>query len=150
MPYSTAVSRDIDAPAHDVFALVSDLTRMGEWSPENTGGKWVKGSTGPALGAVVIAVCDQPFVSAALFASLAERHVATGISIVASAYAGSVGTPVLFAASQFPALLALAGDAGAKKIILQQEAALVDFPEGGLDIDTDAAYAELLARGSGR
>jgi Polyketide cyclase / dehydrase and lipid transport len=52
VPYSTAVSRDIDAPAHDVFALVSDLTRMGEWSPENTGGNWVKGSTGPGLGAV--------------------------------------------------------------------------------------------------
>ena len=24
---------------------------MGEWSPENTGGIWVKGATGPALGA---------------------------------------------------------------------------------------------------
>ena len=47
MPYPTAVSRDIDAPAHDVFALVSDLTRMGEWSPENSGGTWIKGSTGP-------------------------------------------------------------------------------------------------------
>ena len=104
----------------------------------------------PGLTAVVIAVCDQPFVSAALFAALVERHVATGTSVVASAYAGSVGTPVLFAASQFPALLALAGDVGAKKIILQRDAALVDFPEGGLDIDTDAAYAELLARGSGQ
>jgi hypothetical protein len=52
MTYPTAVSRDIGAPARDVFALVSDLPRMGEWSPENTGGRWVKGSTGPALGAV--------------------------------------------------------------------------------------------------
>jgi hypothetical protein len=24
---------------------------MGEWSPENTGGKWVRGATGPAVGA---------------------------------------------------------------------------------------------------
>ncbi len=52
MPYPTAVGRDIEAPAHDVFALVSDLTRMGEGSPENAGGTWIKGSTGPALGAV--------------------------------------------------------------------------------------------------
>ncbi len=52
MAYPTAVSRDIGAPAHEVFALVSDLPRMGEWSPENTGGEWVKGSTGPALGAM--------------------------------------------------------------------------------------------------
>lgn len=44
-------SRSIEAPAERVFALVTDLPRMGEWSPENIGGEWVKGSTGPALGA---------------------------------------------------------------------------------------------------
>lgn len=51
MTYPTAISRDIAAPAQRVWALVSDLPRMGGWSPENAGGKWVKGSTGPALGA---------------------------------------------------------------------------------------------------
>jgi len=51
MAYPTFVSRDIDAPAEKVWGLVSDLPRMGEWSPENTGGKWTKGSTGPAVGA---------------------------------------------------------------------------------------------------
>ena len=45
------VSRTIAAPAARLYALVSDLPRMGEWSTENTGGKWVKGSTGPAVGA---------------------------------------------------------------------------------------------------
>jgi len=50
--YATAVSRDIAAPAEKLWALVADLPRMGEWSPENTGGTWVKGATGPALGAV--------------------------------------------------------------------------------------------------
>jgi Polyketide cyclase / dehydrase and lipid transport len=50
--YPTAASRDIAAPAVKVWELVSDLPRMGEWSPENAGGTWVKGATGPALGAV--------------------------------------------------------------------------------------------------
>jgi len=45
------VSADIAAPADKVWALVSDLPRMGEWSPENTGGRWVGGATGPAVGA---------------------------------------------------------------------------------------------------
>ncbi len=45
------VSREIEAPAEEVWAMVSDVTRMGEWSPEATGGKWVKGATGPAVGA---------------------------------------------------------------------------------------------------
>jgi uncharacterized protein YndB with AHSA1/START domain len=52
MTSRTAVTRDIAAPTEKVWALVTDLPRMGEWSPENAGGKWVKGSTGPALGAV--------------------------------------------------------------------------------------------------
>ena len=43
---------DIAAPAEKVWALVADLPRMGEWSPENAGGTWAKGATGPALGAV--------------------------------------------------------------------------------------------------
>lgn len=45
------VSRTIAASPQRVYELVSDLPRMGEWSPENTGGDWIKGSTGPAVGA---------------------------------------------------------------------------------------------------
>ena len=51
---STTISRSIDvaAPAERVWELVSDLPRMGEYSPENRGGSWSGGATGPALGAV--------------------------------------------------------------------------------------------------
>lgn len=44
-------STDIAAPAERIWQLVSDLPRMGEWSPENTGGKWIGGATGPTVGA---------------------------------------------------------------------------------------------------
>ena len=47
---SRAVTVDVDAPAERVFALVSDVTRMGEWSPESTGGSWRSGTPG-AVGA---------------------------------------------------------------------------------------------------
>src|SRR4051794_1621929 len=50
-PRTFSVSRDIDAPADVVWSLVADLPRMGEWSPEATGGTWVKGASGPAVGA---------------------------------------------------------------------------------------------------
>jgi len=46
-----SVTRDIAAPADRVWAMVADLTRMGEWSPETTGGSWRRGATGPAVGA---------------------------------------------------------------------------------------------------
>ncbi|HCB33814.1 MAG TPA: SRPBCC family protein [Acidimicrobiaceae bacterium] len=34
---------EIAASPQAVYDLVSDLPRMGEWSPENTGGSWVDG-----------------------------------------------------------------------------------------------------------
>ncbi len=52
MTYPTAESREIAAPAEKVWGMVSDLPRMGEWSPENSGGTWAKGAAGPATGAV--------------------------------------------------------------------------------------------------
>ncbi len=41
----------IEAPPEAVWSVVSDFTRMGEWSPENAGGAWLDGADGPALGA---------------------------------------------------------------------------------------------------
>lgn len=41
----------IEAPADQVWGLVSDLPGMGALSPENTGGAWRGGATGPAVGA---------------------------------------------------------------------------------------------------
>ena len=51
MSAPVVVTKEINASPETVFAMVSDLTRMGEWSPENQGGQWVKGATGPAVGA---------------------------------------------------------------------------------------------------
>ena len=42
---------EINAPADAVWALVSDLPGMGALSPENTGGAWVGGASGPVVGA---------------------------------------------------------------------------------------------------
>jgi hypothetical protein len=44
-------SIDIAAPAEKVYAMISDLPRMGEWSPENKGGHWKGGATKAAPGA---------------------------------------------------------------------------------------------------
>lgn len=45
------VTRVVGGSPADVWNKVSDLTRMGEWSPENRGGAWIKGATGPGVGA---------------------------------------------------------------------------------------------------
>jgi uncharacterized protein YndB with AHSA1/START domain len=46
-----SVSIDIAAPPETVYALVSDITRMGEWSPECRACRWARGATGPTVGA---------------------------------------------------------------------------------------------------
>ena len=51
MSPDVSVSRDVAASADAVWEMVSDLPRMGEWSPENEGGAWIKGASGPAPGA---------------------------------------------------------------------------------------------------
>jgi uncharacterized protein YndB with AHSA1/START domain len=45
------VSREIKAAPEALYALVADLPRMGEWSPECERVEWTKGATGPAVGA---------------------------------------------------------------------------------------------------
>lgn len=47
-----SVSREVSATPEEVWALVSDLTRMGEWSPEARGGRWAGGADGPSVGTV--------------------------------------------------------------------------------------------------
>ena len=51
MPDTVVVTEEIDAPAERVWAMVADLPRMGEWSPENEGASWLGGATAAAPGA---------------------------------------------------------------------------------------------------
>ncbi len=46
-----AVTTTVAAPPQAVYALVADLARMGEWSPETTGITWLGGATEPRPGA---------------------------------------------------------------------------------------------------
>ncbi len=44
-------SRVLGATPEVVYDLVSDVTRMGSWSPETASCRWIDGATGPAVGA---------------------------------------------------------------------------------------------------
>jgi hypothetical protein len=46
-----SVQRDIAAPPSVIWSMVTDLPRMGEWSPENQGGQWVAPHTKAEVGA---------------------------------------------------------------------------------------------------
>ncbi|WP_114780643.1 nucleotidyltransferase family protein [Botryobacter ruber] len=100
----------------------------------------------PNAAACVFMVCDQPFTDAVLLNALVEVKQTTAKGIVASAYDATLGTPVLFDSTYFPELLALQGQEGAKKLLLRhgQEVASINFPLGGVDIDSASDYEALL------
>ena len=50
-PLTREVSVHVDATPEEVWALVSDVTRIGEFSPETFEARWRHGSTGPEVGA---------------------------------------------------------------------------------------------------
>lgn len=95
------------------------------------------------LNAVIIMVCDQPYVTAQLINDLVFKYVQSNALIVASAYNGITGVPALFDKKLFPDLLQLSGDAGARKLIKQFNPKFiksVPFEKGKVDIDTYEDY----------
>jgi uncharacterized protein YndB with AHSA1/START domain len=48
---SGAVTRHVDAPPDVVYRVVSDVTRMGEWSPQTVSCEWIEPSAAPEEGA---------------------------------------------------------------------------------------------------
>ena len=99
----------------------------------------------PQIAAVVLMLCDQPFVTREIIAHLVAAHLETGRSIVASRYGGSYGVPALFGKAHFAELATLKGAAGAKQVIQKhlQKVQLLPFPEGEIDVDTPDDFARL-------
>jgi len=99
------------------------------------------------LDAVILALGDQPLVTAEIYNRLIAEHEATGKPIVTSEYAGTVGVPVLFSEQYFPNLLALQPDQGCKGVILKHNdnALRIACPEAEVDIDTPGDFQKLEA-----
>ena len=96
----------------------------------------------PKTKAVILLLCDQPFINTLLLQELAREYQKSGKPIIASQYGGIFGAPALFDQQYFPQLMALNGDEGARKIF-ETHANMVSpvpFEEGKYDIDTMKDY----------
>ncbi len=94
----------------------------------------------------ILCVCDQPYISANLFSSLYDKKNTSDKKIIASLYAATLGTPVLFDKKYFDALLNLQGNEGAKKLLslYNDDIASISFEKGELDIDTKSDYEKFI------
>ncbi|MET3027037.1 nucleotidyltransferase family protein [Flavobacterium sp. UW10123] len=95
----------------------------------------------------ILAVCDQPFVTNAVFENLINESYKAEKGIAASAYSETLGTPVLFHQKYFKELLDLKGQEGAKKLIKKysQDVVSIPFEKGNVDIDTEEDYSQLIS-----
>ncbi len=92
----------------------------------------------PEIDALVIALCDQPFVSAETIDRLAEKFAQAHTQMVAAEYAGVAGVPALFSKEMFDALSRLEGDKGARDLLRDPGASVetIEIKEAAVDIDT--------------
>ena len=95
------------------------------------------------IDAVILMLCDQPYLEVSVLDQLITNRSAKGI--VACAYNNTFGAPVLFDRFYFDDLLSLKGQEGARKLLLKFADAVtgVPFPFGSIDIDTMEDYEKL-------
>lgn len=100
----------------------------------------------PEVEAVIVTLCDQPFISTEIINRLALAYHSTNQPIIACEYAETLGVPALFSDRLFSELMTLKNGEGAKQVIKKhsQEVFGISFPAGATDIDTPKEYAELL------
>lgn len=101
----------------------------------------------PNLTGLIIALADQPDLSAQHVEQIASEQRRTGQTMVAWECGGVPMPPVYFAAEHFPSLLALPGDTGARALLRSARASIaLVHGEALTDLDTPADYEAFLRR----
>ena len=100
-----------------------------------------------AADALLLLFADQPLVTAEHLGALVDEWGGADDRVVATAYAGIQGPPVLFPRSAFGALGALTGDEGAKRVLQDPvfDVRTVPFEDAAIDIDTPADLRDCKA-----
>ncbi len=84
---------------------------------------------------------------APLLRLLHEALESSGKTAAACRYDGTVGAPALFRRGWIPQLVSLTGDRGAGDLLARKSSvAIVDFPEGRIDLDTPEDARRWLPR----
>ncbi len=94
---------------------------------------------------VLIMVCDQVRITGNSLQRLLRTHRESQAPVTAARYAGRLGVPAVFSAELLPALAALTGDQGARRLLEQwaDRVIAVDMPEAAVELDTPEDLAKL-------
>lgn len=90
----------------------------------------------PELDAVLISLCDQPFITSEMLNRFGEKFAATDAAIIAAEYSDITGVPALFSRELFGELSRLEGDKGARDLIRDlTDIVVINLPEASFDVD---------------
>ncbi len=158
------IDEALGSRAHDVRVVIgADAEEVRKKVPERRfryvmNPKWQEGmstsiragvaSLPDDMGAAIISLCDQPFLTSHIFNNLIETFASSQTSIVTCEDNGQIVPPTLFASKHFPELFALKGDTGAKKVVMSHQDIVVrvPFPSGSIDLDTPEDYRSFLQK----
>ncbi len=142
-----------NASAHKkaIESLPVDFVINKEWA-KGMGNSLKKGlnhliSLYPQTEAVIIMVCDQPYLTGAHLITLITTYKKNRSELVASTYNQTIGVPALFNRSLFDQLLELEDAQGARKIIQHYKGNIDKIPlvHGEIDIDTPEDLQNMLS-----
>ena len=90
-----------------------------------------------SCGGALLLLADQASITSADLQRLADSWARNPRAIVAAQYAGSHGVPALFPRSEFPALLRLQGEQGARALLRNPAVSVIGVPMPSAAIDID-------------
>ena len=97
----------------------------------------------------VVALADQPLVTAVIFAMLLAEAARQPERIIAASYAGQRGHPLYFPRALFDELRDVSGDEGGRSVIARHPDLLLLLPiadaDAALDVDHPEDYARIQA-----
>lgn len=144
---SDVLQDEIDST--DARVVVNQSWREGMGSSIRCGLQTLEAATHDEIEAVIVLLCDQPYITGEALNRLVGAYSAGRTPLVVSAYEArgekTLGVPALFGRALFLELMSLEGASGAKSVVARyaSKAVSVAMPEAAFDVDTPDDYRAL-------
>ncbi len=149
MPVVVVLGAEIDKSQAEIAEISVNISINNDWrtgmsSSIKTGLKELL-NIEPNLAAVIITLCDQPYITVGKIDLFTAEFYRNGATIIAAKYGETVGVPALFSRELFDELLHLEGDKGARDLIRNRtKVSTIKLDEAAFDIDTSGAFENLM------
>jgi molybdenum cofactor cytidylyltransferase len=148
-PVFVVLGRDAKALSAEVTDLDATMVVNEEWQSGMASslrtGLAAALNVNPEQENILVLVCDQPNLDSQVLVNLLNTHSSRQPLITVSRYGETLGVPAVFRKELFSELLKLEGDQGARRILQRhrEEAAVIPFPAGEIDLDTPEDLARM-------